>query len=128
MIADAVNIKDKYKPVGHKPIQIGDVVLLKENNIKIANYPMGIVRQVFTNHLDEVTGALVLKGNSRETVKRHASSLIPLLGREEYLHQNQSDVSEVITVPVDSSSRKSSRKAAIRCRENTKRLIDNNLL
>ena len=66
LVADAVNKQGRYKPVRHNRLEIGDIVLIKEDNTKIANFPMGIVKQVFRNHLDEVTGALVLKGSTRE--------------------------------------------------------------
>ena len=86
---------------------------------------MGIVKQVFRNHLDEVTGALVLKGSTRETVKRHASSLIPLLSSNEHSSQSLSeDEKEAINIPVAPSIK---RKAAVKSREATKSLIDQNL-
>ena len=44
---------------------------------------MGIVQKLQINSINEVTGALILKGN-RERVKRHCSSLIPLLSVTEY--------------------------------------------
>ena len=45
---------------------------------------MGLVKEVFTNVNDEVTGATVIKGKTKEAVKRHISTLIPLLRRDEY--------------------------------------------
>ena len=47
--------------------------------MKPSNYPMGIVRKVTMNDLDEVTDIIVFKGASRETVRRHVTSIIPLL-------------------------------------------------
>jgi hypothetical protein len=79
LIYQATNEKSRYKPVHHEPIQPGDVVLLKETNLKPSNYPMGLIKQVQVNDLGEVTGALVFKGTTRELVKRHSSVIIPLL-------------------------------------------------
>lgn len=49
LIAQSTNIKDRYKPVFHKKLQVGDVVLLKEKHMKAGDYPMGIVRQLQIN-------------------------------------------------------------------------------
>lgn len=43
-----------------------ETVLLKEQHMKVYNYPMG-----------EVTDVEVLKGKNKELVKRHVSSTIP---------------------------------------------------
>ena len=53
--------------------------VLKEENVKPSNMPMGRIQAITKNSLGEVTGAIVLKGSSGEEVKRHASVLIPLL-------------------------------------------------
>lgn len=50
-----------------------------EPTLKPVNYPMAIVRDTITNELQEVTGAVLLKGKSRELTKRHVPCLIPLL-------------------------------------------------
>ena len=34
LIAQAVDQKDRYKPVTHKRVKIGDVVLIKDENMK----------------------------------------------------------------------------------------------
>ena len=41
LIKQAVNDKNRYQPIDHKPLQKGDIVLLKEENCKMHNYPMG---------------------------------------------------------------------------------------
>lgn len=79
LMSQAVNAKSRYQPVNHKALQKGDIVLLKEDNCKMNNYPMGIVKEIRTNCNDEVTGVTLLKGKTREVVKRHVSSLIPIL-------------------------------------------------
>ena len=40
---------------------------------------MAVVRSVVKDDNDEITGATVMKGSNREVVKRHSSTLIPLL-------------------------------------------------
>ena len=40
---------------------------------------MAIVTKVFTNSRDEVTDVVAKKGRTREIVKRHVTSVIPLL-------------------------------------------------
>ena len=74
-----VNDKNRYKPVTHKKLQLGDIVLIKEENCKPINYPMAVVKEVKININDEVTDAVLLKGKNREVVKRHVTSLIPIL-------------------------------------------------
>ena len=83
LIKQATNKKDRFKPKVHEPIQIHDIVLMKEAFTKPANYPMGIVKDVEINSLGEVTGASILKGSTGELVKRHSSVLIPILTRNE---------------------------------------------
>ena len=77
----ATNLKNRYMKVPHQALQIDDIVLLKEPNIKSINFPMGIVKKVVTNDLGEVTEAILLKGN-KEKVRRHVKSLIILMRRE----------------------------------------------
>lgn len=83
LVDQAVCIKDRYKPVKHIRIGVGDIVLLKEQHMKVYYYPMAIVRKVFVNEMGEVTDVEVLKGKTRELVKRHVSSTIPLLSCDE---------------------------------------------
>ena len=82
LITQAVDKRDRYKPVQHRPLQPGDVVLLTDKFSKRYNYPMGRVSSVETNVLGEVTSAYVIKGGTREKVYRHVTSLIFLLPSE----------------------------------------------
>ena len=79
LIRQAVDQKLRYKPVSHKKLQVGDVVLIKEELTKRTNLPMGKVLEVQINDLGETTGAVLWKGSTREKVKRHSSTLIPIL-------------------------------------------------
>lgn len=79
LMHQAVDRKDRYRPVIHKGVEIGDIVLIKEPHTKSINFPLGIVKDIVTNDMGETTGALVFKGKTKELVKRHISTLIPYL-------------------------------------------------
>ena len=79
MIKQATDRKSRYCPKKHNKLQVNDLVLLREDNVKVANMPMGKVLEIVENNLGEVTSAVVLKGGTKERVKRHVCGLIPLL-------------------------------------------------
>ena len=125
LVSQAVNIKDRYKPIKHKFLKVGDIVLIKEIHCKPSQYPMGIVKQVLENSLGEVTGAMVLKGKNREVVKRHSSSLIFLLSPGDELDLNgsvlqcESHAEEVIST----KSKRPKRRAAVKGREKVRKCL-----
>ena len=43
---------------------IGDIALLKEENMKPNQFPMAIVKSIVENDLGEVTGAVLFKGKT----------------------------------------------------------------
>ena len=72
--------KSRYSPqITHNAIEIGDLVILKEEHVKPTNMPMARVESITRNNLGETKGAVVFKGTTREQVKSHASLLLPLL-------------------------------------------------
>ena len=79
LIYQAVNERDRYKPVSHNEVRVGDIVLLKEVHTNPINFPLGRVKQIVKNTNNEVTGVIVMKGKNREIVKRHNSTIVPLL-------------------------------------------------
>ena len=79
----AVNAKSRYKPVTHHRLQKGNIVMVKEECCKPINYPMAIVKDTKVNNLGEVTEVKLLKGRSREVIRRHVTSLIPILSHKE---------------------------------------------
>ena len=91
LVSQAVDEKDRYKPVTQHNIKPGDIVLLKEVHTKPNNYPMGLVKKVEINSNNEVTGAHVLKGKTNEVVKRHISTLIPFLESDNDFDNNPID-------------------------------------
>lgn len=124
LIGQATNNKSRYKPVSHAALRVGDVVLLKEQFTKPTNYPMGIIKELNINDLGEVTGATVLKGSTREIVKRHSSVIIPLLTNNEMSNSNTSfaDTSEdtETTEPVP----RRTRLAAVESARKTREMLD----
>ena len=144
LIHQATNRKDKYRPVSHRPLQVGDIVLLKERYAKPSTYPMGIVKEVQTNTSGETTAARILKGKTREITYRHANSLILLIPVDEMeieeqtaLENNNEDQTESeVQSPVSDSQTQNDaenqvrtrplRQAAIECRELLQNLIRNN--
>ncbi|XP_068239919.1 uncharacterized protein [Palaemon carinicauda] len=83
LIDQAVDKKDRYRPITQRGIKIGDIVLLKEVHAKPNNYPMGLVKELQYNSIGEVTGASIQKGSTREVVKRHITTLVPFLERSD---------------------------------------------
>ena len=79
LVNQAVDRKDRYVPVQHKKLQIGDIVLIREDNVKTQGFPMGIGKNILVGGNGEITGAEILKGKTRELTKRHNSCLIPIL-------------------------------------------------
>ena len=89
LMDQAIDRKNRYKPVSYERFCPGDLVLLKKDFIKRYNYPMGRIKSIIKNDLNEVTGAIIVKGNN-EIVNRHSCSLIPILK----FNSNNDEVSE----------------------------------
>ena len=125
LISQAVDKKDRYRPVTQQRIKVGDLVLLKDVHTKPNNYPMGLVKEIEFNSNNEATGAVILKGKTKELVKRHITTLIPLL-----------ECDSILDNPLDSDihtpdqgkvfSPRVRRKAAVNSEKRT-RLLFNNL-
>lgn len=117
MMSQAVDVQGRYKPVMHKKIKTGDIVLLKDEFTKSVNYPMGMVREIITNDSGEVTGAVIVKGANQEIVKRHATSVIPLLSCDDVTTDPPAADESVSDVP-----RPRPRAAAVISKERTRDL------
>ena len=118
LINQAVSVKDRYKPISHKALNVGDVVIIKEPNTKLNNYPMGIVKDLQVNDCNEVTGATIFKGSTRELVKRHSSTIIPILSVN-----NEDDLDRLDEVDQDVVSSRKQRSSALKSRELTKLML-----
>lgn len=111
LIDRATDKHSRYKPVFHHRVEIGDLILLKEEHCKSYHYPMAIVRKIYENEIGEVTNVEAFKGKTRELVKRHISSVIP------YMSSNQSDqTNETEHNSVVLQRRPQKRKAALKAR------------
>ena len=105
LFLQAIDKKDRYSPKSHEKVSVGDVVLLKEDHTKFNNYPLAIVHRVVSNSIDEVTGVEVLKGNTREIVKRDIGRVIPLME-----HDENTSAASVPKVQTPEVSRRRSRR------------------
>ena len=130
LIQQATNLTKRYWPSKHHKLQIGDIVLIKDPMIKPQKYPLGKILQTFENELNEVTQAIVLKGDTGEKLKRHVSSLIPILtnlmpndGVGSMVKETQLETKNVS--PVHSRVQ---RKAACESQEKTKQVFDKALV
>ena len=115
LVDQSTNTKNRYAPIKHERIEIGDIILLKEPLIKRANYPMAIVQKVVYNDLDEATSIIALKVSTIEVVTRHSSSIIPQMRTKISTQSEMSDRTKdkVLT-------RSSKRKAAKVCKQKLK--------
>ena len=118
LITQAIDKKDRYKPVNHKCLQPGDIVLLIEPNIKRPSYPMARVQKVDVNSLGEVTAAYVFKGSTKELVYRHVNSLILLILSEGFKELSGGNIPSR-SVDHEGNSRPM-RKAAGKCKQKLK--------
>lgn len=82
LVRQATDRNHRYKPVHHTPVKPGDVVLIKELNTKRQNFPLAVVMKVKKNSLNEVTGVTAKKGLTGELMKRHVSTIIPLISND----------------------------------------------
>ena len=83
LLDQSISKKGLYEKVTHKGIEVEDIVLLKEENMKQSSYPMARVVETVSNDLGEITGVVVTKGPKREKLKRHVSCVIPYLRMKE---------------------------------------------
>ena len=79
LIHQAVDRKNRFSPVRHVKLSVGDVVLIKDDMVKPSKYPLGIVRNVVENSKGEITDVTVFKGKTNELLKRRVTSIIPLI-------------------------------------------------
>ena len=92
-------------------------MLLKEVNTKPSHYPLALMKETVVNDLGEITGAIVFKGKSRESVKRH-SSLLTVSEDSNKFNQSGSGVKDEEVFDICPS-----RKAAMVSREKTKSML-----
>ena len=79
LVKQVTDKRRRYRPVQHRGLRVGDIVFIKEKYVKPNHYQLAIVVEVKINEFGETTGATVRKGATNEVVRRHSSSLKPLL-------------------------------------------------
>ena len=112
LVYQATDKKGRYKRKKHDILHKGDIVLLKEPLTKRHNFPMGIVKEVTINQLGECTDALVYKSSTKELVKRHSSTIIPLL-TDEFGSDFNSDLNKNNSSDDETLQQRIPRKAAL---------------
>ena len=133
LLSQAIDKKQRFTPVKHDRLHVGDIVLIKDNFVKPQKFELGIVRELQVNNLNEVTGAIVFKGSTRELLRRHSSTLIRLLScGNENITANSETASSAVESSDDSSfdshRHGSKRKAANECIALNKELASNDLV
>ena len=117
LITQAIDKRDRYRPVTHKRLKPGDIVLLVEPHQKRYSFPMARVQRVETNSMNEVTAAYVYKVVTKELVYRHSTSLILLISSDGLCDQpDSSAVSHDCTNNNKKVRRQPKRAAAEKCK------------
>ena len=79
ILEQATNLSERYIPKSHVRLSPGDIVLINDGFVKRANMPLAIVKEVTENSLGEIVKAKLMKGDTKEIIDRHVTSLIPIL-------------------------------------------------
>ena len=125
LVCQSTDRKDRYKQTRHDLLSKGDIVLLKEPHTKRLNFPMGIVKEVTINQLGECTDVLVFKGSTKELVKRHVSSIIPLMSVDELnLNSNSVDLNETDSKSKADVPSRPIRKSAEKAKSKIKQMLN----
>ena len=66
LIAQATDMSGRYKLGSASQLKIGDIVLMREDNMKRADFPMVRIVDLHYNFLYEVNKVFLIKGASRE--------------------------------------------------------------
>ena len=78
LVKQAVDRKDRYRPINHSKLEAGDIVSIKQPFSKPLQYPMGVIQSVTYNDLGETVSATVKKSN-KQIINKHVNDLIILL-------------------------------------------------
>ena len=127
LVRQATNQSQRYRPKHHHKLNVGDIVYLKEPMLKPQKYPLAKVLEVFENELGEVTQAILLKGDTREKIKRHVTSLVPMLTNHSEDEEDELD-DVLVNEPEVVKEQRPTRKAAIIGSQKTKTQIEQGLV
>ena len=124
LITQATNQPGRYLPVKNEILNVGDIVLLKEDNTKRINYPMGRIVSRSVNYMGEVTEVRVLKGATREEVRRHPNAVILILSINDDPNLTVVSPDNIEEKPESTIKEpKVRRRAAVESEERTKKLF-----
>lgn len=99
----------RYKHKHYLPLQVGDVVAVKQALTKPFSYPVGVVTSVEMNDINEVVAAELRKANG-ETIRRHTTDLIMLEKGDPSCIQT-SPVAEQAAQPMQRPERRAAKRA-----------------
>jgi hypothetical protein len=99
----------RYKHKHYLPLQVGDVVAVKQALTKPFSYPVGVVTGVEVNDINEVVTAELRKANG-ETIRRHTTDLIMLEKGDPSCIQT-SPVAEQAAQPMQRPERRAAKRA-----------------
>ena len=128
LIHQAVDRCGRYKPVAHKILKVGDIVLVKEEFTKRSNYPMGIVLKLFHNDLGEATQAVIKKGKTGQVTKMYISNLIPILENSHMIDNENTSNTDTNDSDLSNASQndflpRPKRRTAVVSEEKTRQMI-----
>ena len=78
LVVQSMQKRSGFKPVTHKKLNVGDLVLIKDVLLKLHQYPLARVIGVISNNIGEITEVQLLKAN-KEIIRRHVYSIIPFV-------------------------------------------------
>ena len=121
LLDQATNVDKRYLPVSHSQVKVGDIVLVADPLLKLNNFPLARVTAVRTNALGETTTVQLTKGNSKEILQRHVSSIIPYFRPDP--GEFNSSTSEAEFVNKNTVASRPKRKAAMESRLKTSKIF-----
>lgn len=127
LMQQSTNVKERYKKRNHISLKIGNIVAIKKPFTKPFDFPLGIVVEIETNDIDEVTAAKIKKSN-KEIVRRHVTDLILI---DEGSVEQSADVPTSVDgqIPAQSKDRGLfQRQAADRCNQLNAQLAHDGLM
>ena len=118
LIHQAIDKGGRYRPVSHRLLKVGDV-LIKDEYTKRINYPLDVVQKSTINNLGELTQAIVKKRKTGQITKLRISNLIPLLENPS-LDKINIDTPHNVSRDISSSPR----RATVVSEEKTRQILE----
>ena len=97
LLDKSLDVKGRYDQRRHDRLEVGDLVAVKSLMCKPYFYPVGLVKSVELNDLNEVTTVTLRKGNG-ECIRRHVTDVI-LLEKNSCLSTATAEPESISSVP-----------------------------